>query len=151
MTGHQAKTQISLGIWPVWSESSLCAQRVAKDPSFLQADSEDAVQTGRMPRLIWVFAGRKAILLVLSWGGSYVSMSTFYRKQPAVLFVYFPVFLFSSSNLLSFGQHVCSSISYMVTDVNVINKMTLSKEHNVLYLELVKLLETSWVKTTRSI
>ena len=29
-----AKTQVSLGIRPVWSESSLCAQWVAKDPSF---------------------------------------------------------------------------------------------------------------------
>ena len=28
------------------------------DPSFLHADSEDSDQTGRMPRLIWVFAGR---------------------------------------------------------------------------------------------
>ena len=36
-----AKTQISLRIRPVWSESSLCAQWVAKDPSFLHADSED--------------------------------------------------------------------------------------------------------------
>ena len=41
MTGCPAKTQISLGICPVWSESSLCAQWVAKDPSFLHADSED--------------------------------------------------------------------------------------------------------------
>ena len=53
-----AKTQIKLGIRPVWSESSLWAQLVAKDPSFLNADSEDYDQTGRMPRLIWVFAGR---------------------------------------------------------------------------------------------
>ena len=37
-----AKTQISLGICPVWSESSLCAQRVAKDPRFLHVDSEDS-------------------------------------------------------------------------------------------------------------
>ena len=37
-----AKTQISLGIRPVWSESSLCAQWVAKDPSFLHADSENS-------------------------------------------------------------------------------------------------------------
>ena len=29
------------GIRPVWSESSLCAQWVAKDPSFLDADSKD--------------------------------------------------------------------------------------------------------------
>ena len=40
-------------------------------PSFLHADSEDSDQTGRMPRLIWVFAGRTVILLGLSWGGSY--------------------------------------------------------------------------------
>ena len=66
------KTQISLGICPVWSESSLWAQWAAKDPSFLHADSEDSDQTGRMPRLIWVFAGRTVILLVLSWGGSYL-------------------------------------------------------------------------------
>ena len=30
-----AKTQISLGIPSVWSESSLCTQCIAKDPSFL--------------------------------------------------------------------------------------------------------------------
>ena len=66
-----AKTQISLGIRPVWSEPSLCAQWVAKDPSFLHADSEDSDQTGRMPRLIWVFAECTLTLLVLSWGGSY--------------------------------------------------------------------------------
>ena len=58
MTLRPAKTQISLGIRPVWSESSLCTQWVAKDPSFLHADSEDFDQTGRMPRLIWVFDGR---------------------------------------------------------------------------------------------
>ena len=37
---------------PSLSEPSLCAQWVAKDPSFLHADSEDSDQTGRMPRLI---------------------------------------------------------------------------------------------------
>ena len=30
-----------VGIHPVWSESSLCTQWVAKDPSFLHAESED--------------------------------------------------------------------------------------------------------------
>ena len=35
------------------------------------AHSEDSDQTGRMPRLIWVFAGRPLILLVLSCRGSY--------------------------------------------------------------------------------
>ena len=52
------KTQISLGIRPVWSETLLCAQWVAKGSVLLQADSEDSDQTGRMHRLIWVFAGR---------------------------------------------------------------------------------------------
>ena len=41
MAVRPAKTQISLGIRPVWSESSLCVQWVAKNPSFLHADSED--------------------------------------------------------------------------------------------------------------
>ena len=71
MSVRPAKTQISVGIRPVWSESSLHAQWVAKNPSFLLADSEDSDQTGRTPRLIWVFAGRTAILLVLSCRGSY--------------------------------------------------------------------------------
>ena len=39
-------------------QSSLCAQWVARDPSFLHADSEDSDQTGWMPRLIWVFDRR---------------------------------------------------------------------------------------------
>ena len=70
MSMRPAKTQISLGICPVWSESSLCAQWVAKDSRFLHADSKDSDQTGRMPRLIWVFAGCTIILLVLSRCGS---------------------------------------------------------------------------------
>ena len=69
-----AKTQISLGIRPVWSESLLCTQWVAKDPSFLHGDSKDSDQTGRMPRLIRVFAGCTAILLVLSCCGSFIKI-----------------------------------------------------------------------------
>ena len=55
---HPAKTQISLDIHPVWSESSLCAEQVATDPMVLHVDSEEKDQTERMPRLISVFAGR---------------------------------------------------------------------------------------------
>ena len=69
VTVRPVKTQISHGIRPVWSESSPGAQWVAKDPMFLHTDSEDSDQTGRMPRLIWVFAGRTLILLVLSCRG----------------------------------------------------------------------------------
>ena len=40
------------------TQSLLCAQWVAKGSVLLQGDSEDSDQTGRMHRLIWVFAGR---------------------------------------------------------------------------------------------
>ena len=53
-----AKTQISLGICPVWSESSLSAWRKLRSLATHSAHSEDSDQTGRMPRLIWVFAER---------------------------------------------------------------------------------------------
>ena len=59
-------------------QSSLCTQWVAKDPSFLHADSEDSDQTGWMPRLIWVCAGRTLILLVLSCCGSYYNYEPLY-------------------------------------------------------------------------
>ena len=62
-----AKTQISLGIRPDWSESSLSAWRKLATH---WAHSEDSDQTGRVPRLIWVLAGHTATLLVLSRGGS---------------------------------------------------------------------------------
>ena len=87
MCVHPAKTQISLGIRPVWSESSLCAQWVAKDPRFLPADSDGSDQTGRMPRLIWGFAGRTLILLVFSCRGSnkvayLYTISKDYQSEP---------------------------------------------------------------------
>ena len=74
MSVRPTKTQISLGICPVWSESLVCAYWVVKEPSFLHADSEDSDQTGRMPRLIWVLAGCTAILLVLSCHSSYLNI-----------------------------------------------------------------------------
>ena len=60
MTVRPAKTQICLGIRPVWSESSLSAWRKLGSLATHWAHSEDSDQTGRIPRLIWVFAGRKA-------------------------------------------------------------------------------------------
>ena len=70
MSVRPAKTQISLGTRPVWSESLLSAWRNFGSLATHWAQSDDSDQTGRMPRLIWVFAGRTLILLVLSWGGS---------------------------------------------------------------------------------
>ena len=66
-----AKTQISLGICQVWSESVLSAWRNLGSLAIHWMHSEYSVQTGRMPRLIWVFAGHTVILLVLSWRGSF--------------------------------------------------------------------------------
>ena len=82
VTVRPAKPHISLGIHPVWSESSPCAQWVAKDPRFLHADSGDSDQTGRMSRLIGVFAGRTLILLVLSCRGSWVHIVKNNYLQP---------------------------------------------------------------------
>ena len=54
-----------------YDQSSLFTWRKLGSLAAHWADSEDSDQTGRMPRLIWVFAWCTVILLVLSWGGSY--------------------------------------------------------------------------------
>ena len=56
---------------PVWSESSIPAWRNLGPFATHWAHSDDSDQTVRMPRLIWVFAGRTVTLLVFSWRGSY--------------------------------------------------------------------------------
>ena len=71
-------------------ESSLCAQWVAKDPSFLHAHSEDSGQTGRMARLIWVFAGRTAILSCRGLYG-YLKYTHIYRSSTAKATLFFPL------------------------------------------------------------
>ena len=66
MSVRPVKTQISLGICPLWSESLLSAWRKLGSLATHWAHSEDSDQTGQMPRLIWVFAGSTVTLLVLS-------------------------------------------------------------------------------------
>ena len=53
------------------SQIRIFAVRMKKAWVLSYPHSEDSVLTGRMPRLIWVFAGCTVILFVLSWGGSY--------------------------------------------------------------------------------
>ena len=73
-----AKTQISLGICPVWSESSLSAWRKLGSLATDWAHGEDSDQIW----LLWVFAGHTVILLVLSWGGSnQFFMSPFFLQK----------------------------------------------------------------------
>ena len=59
----------------------LCTQWVAKDPSYLHADSEDSDQTGRMSRLIWVFGGRTDhfVGFVMRWLNSYQNRTELYK------------------------------------------------------------------------
>ena len=47
--------------------------------------SKDTDQTGRMPRLIWIFAGRTLILLVLSCRGSFPGQHGKYQHPVALL------------------------------------------------------------------
>ena len=52
-------------------QSSLSAPRKLWSLAMHWSHSEDSDQTGRMPRLIWVFAGRTLTLLVLTYRGSF--------------------------------------------------------------------------------
>ena len=62
---RQNKTN-KMTVRPAKTQSSLCAQWVAEDPSFLHADSEDSDQTGRMPRLIFRWAHGRFVGFVMS-------------------------------------------------------------------------------------
>ena len=69
VTVRPAKTQISLGIRPVWSESSLSAWRNLGSLATHWVHSKDSDQTGRMPRLILSlrWAHTHFIGFVMSW------------------------------------------------------------------------------------
>ena len=60
-----AKTQISLGIRPTWSESSLCAQWIAKNTRLLQAGSDASDQTD-------LSLQGAQVILFMSCSGSYM-------------------------------------------------------------------------------
>ena len=112
-----AKTQISLGIRPVWSESSLSAWRKLRSLATRWAHSEGSGQTGRMPMLIWVFAGRTLILLVLSWGGSYSGITV-------VLYNFYITKLFNIAcieMLLNFDTFLFDGIQQIIAAENRIH------------------------------
>ena len=93
-----ARTQINLGIRLVWSESSLPAWRKLGSLATHWVHSEDSDQTGQMPRLIWVFAVRTHILLVLSCRGSNCLFMAFH-----VFFENIPEFLLNIHHLTTLG------------------------------------------------
>ena len=107
-----AKTQISLGICPVWSESSQCAQWVAEDRMLLHADSEDSDQTGRSESSL----SAQIILLVLSWGGSFfpinqLLLGCFQTVSLLELFKTFKIILINHLKLTG-GSYVKISLNH---------------------------------------
>ena len=98
------RRQISLGISPVWSESSLSTWRKLGSLATHWAHSEDSDQTGRMPRLIWVFTGRTLILLVLLWCGSHTAKLLNWKIAAIILRR-----LSWSFTQFSFNPHFCTN------------------------------------------
>ena len=74
-------------------QSSLSVWRKLGSLATHWTHSEDSDQTGRMPRLIWVFAGRTVIWLVLSCAGSF--MATFILAYWTSSFLIQKMFVFS--------------------------------------------------------
>ena len=72
MTMRPAKTQISLGIRPVWSVLAVCMTNAFGGElpiAYIERTAKTLIRLGGCPG--WsVFAGRTVILLVLSWGDS---------------------------------------------------------------------------------
>ena len=87
-----AKTQISLGIRPVWSESSLCVLRIAKASSCGQWRL--FIRLGGCPGWSESSLGAHVILLVMSWGGSFYchTAKQLFRKIAPITFFYFTAF-----------------------------------------------------------
>ena len=117
-----AKTQISLSICPVWSESSLSAWRKVGPLAIHWMHSKDSDQTGRMPRLIWVFSGCTVILLVLSWGSSYNQSLSVMCKLDHILFILIFIELK--------GLRMCLHVLWNWAPVDLYNaQMTISISH----------------------
>ena len=78
---------------PAQSDHSLrCARN--RYPRFLHVDSEDSYQTGRMPRLIWVFVGRTChfVGFVMRWLKNFIFVAIriyLFVLMQKVLQVYF--------------------------------------------------------------
>ena len=70
MTVHQTKTQISLDICPVWSESSLALNGLLRVQTFIMWTAKTLIRLDGCPGWSESLQGTQAILLVLSWGGS---------------------------------------------------------------------------------
>ena len=128
-----AQTQISLGIRPVWSESSLSAWSKLGSLATHWAHSEDSEQTGPMPRLIWVFAGRTLILLVLSCRGSYIlrlaQCIVCIHYSPCLMVIYHNTSLITG--LYSYFWKTGQWISYFTQGAGILKKSDFEAEIRV--------------------
>ena len=73
-----AKTQINLGICPVWLKSSLSTWGKLKYLAIIRAQAKPLVRLGGYPGWSESSLGAKVILLVLSWGSSFYFVSLAY-------------------------------------------------------------------------
>ena len=90
------KTQISLGIRPVWSESSLCTQWIAKGPSFDHAPSKD-----------WS-----------DWAESQANLSLHWTHKHFVDFVMMRLKCYSTMNSSTLNPQICSFQTWCVVKSN---------------------------------
>ena len=70
MAVHPAKTRISLGIHPFWSESSLSALTIIGSLATHKMQAKTPIRLGRCPGWSESSLGAQIILLVFLWGGS---------------------------------------------------------------------------------
>ena len=130
MSVRPAKTKISLGIRPFWSESSLCAQWVAKDPSFLHADSE-----GWSESLSW--AHTHFVGFVISWLIFSLFQVTIYECQKE-----------GKLKLLQAYADPCVSLTYLCKNCKDYGQgLWISQK---LFMTLVSALHKLWLKGLRT-
>ena len=113
-----AKTQISLGIRPVRSESSLSAWKKLGSLATHWALSEDSDQTWRMPRLIWGFARRTSHFVGFVTRRLFCSVNKFHRQLWAsiVCDIFFYVYI-QNKNTIAHNLHwlVCRRMMQVTT------------------------------------
>ena len=77
---HPAKTQISLGIRPVWSVFVVRSVGSWGPKFFFMWTAKTLIRLGGCPGWCESLLGAHTILLVLSWGGSYIDNGVLYSS-----------------------------------------------------------------------
>ena len=142
MSVRPAETQISPGFRPFWSESSVSARRYLGSLATHWAHSDDSDQTGRMPRLIWVFDGRTLILFVLLCRGSnnvYPCKPQFYYNKSGVRSGLNYTRLLNWCDVWVLHWHGSESEAFWRSDLLFCNRNCVSFDHYFVGMYLVRL------------